>query len=76
MRTIIYIIAVPTFLIALIAYLYIEFRLRPKHQSDFDDYYYELEDHHPGYARYQKWSQIVFTVTVLAALAIFITSAI
>ena len=74
MKILIYITAVPVFFIALIAYIYIEFRLRPKHDSDFDDYYHELEDQHPGYAKYQKWSQITFAVAVIAALALFLTA--
>ena len=74
MKTIIYITAVPVFFISLIAYIYIEFRFRPKYDSDFDDYYHELEGQHPGYAKYQKWSQIAFTVAVIAALALFLTA--
>ena len=76
MDAIIYITAGPLFLIALIAHIYVTLRLRPKDDSDFDDYYYEFEDAHPVFARYRKWSQITFTAAVLAALLLFLAAAI
>ena len=60
------------FLIALIAHLYVKVSLRPKPGSDFDDYYHEFEDQHPGFARYTKWSKITFTAAVIGALLLFL----
>ncbi|RKY07203.1 MAG: hypothetical protein DRP65_10710 [Planctomycetota bacterium] len=76
MDVVIYIIAGPLFLISLIAHLYVKIRLRPKSNSDFDDYYYEFEDRHPDFARYTKWSQITFVAAIIAALLLFVATAI
>jgi len=72
MDTILYIIAGPLFLVSLAAYFYVKLRLRPKDDSDLDDYYYEFEDQHPAYAKYLKWSKITFMAACLAALLLFI----
>ena len=76
MDTILYIISGPLFLISLAAHLYVKLRLRPKDNSDLDDYYYEFEDQHPGYARYTKWSRITFSAAVIAVLLLFIAAVI
>ncbi len=72
MDIILYIIAGPLFVISLAAHIYVKLRLRPKEDSDFDDYYYEFEDQHPGYARYKKWSKITFTAIVVSMLLLLI----
>ena len=72
MDTILYIIAGPLFVISLAAHIYVKLRLRPKEDSDLDDYYYEFEDQHPGYARYTKWSKITFTAVVISMLLLLI----
>ena len=74
MDTILYIIAVPLFLISLAAHLYVKLRFRPKYDSDLDDYYHEFEDQHPDLARYLKWSQITFTGAVIGALLLFLAT--
>ena len=74
MDTIIYIIAGPLFLLSLAGYLYVQIRLRPKEGSDLDDYYYEFEDQHAGYAKYTKWSKITLSAACLAALLLFIAA--
>ena len=76
MDTVIYIIAGPLFLISLAAHLYVKVRLRPKDDSDFDDYYHEFEDLHPGFARYTKWSKITFIATAIAVLLLFVAASI
>ena len=76
MDVVIYIIAGPLFLISLIAHLYVKLRLRPKSDSDFDDYYDEFEDQHPDFVRYTKWSQITFIATAIGALLLFVATAI
>jgi hypothetical protein len=72
MDTILYIIAGPLFVISLAAHIYVKLRLRPKEDSDLDDYYYEFEDQHPGYARYTKWSKITFTAVIISMLLLLI----
>jgi len=74
MDTIVYIIAGPLFLISLGAYLYVRIHLRPRDNSDLDDYYYEFEDQHPAYVKYIKWSRITFTAAVIAALLLFLVT--
>ncbi|MHC4791398.1 MAG: hypothetical protein ACYS8Y_08200 [Planctomycetota bacterium] len=76
MDTILYIIAGPLFLISIAGYFFVRFRLRPKEDSDLDDYYYEFEDRHPGLAKYKKWSKITFTAAVIAALLLFLAAVI
>jgi hypothetical protein len=76
MDAVIYTIAGPLFLISLIAHLYVKLRLRPKHGPDFDDYYHEFEDRHPAFARYTKWSRITFIAAAIAALLLFVATAI
>jgi len=76
MDTILYIISGPLFLISLAAHLYVKLRLRPKDDSDLDDYYHEFEDQHPDYARYTKWSRITFSAAVIAVLLLFIAAVI
>jgi hypothetical protein len=73
MDTILYIIAGPLFLISLGGYIYVKVCLKPKEDSDLDDYYYEFEDQHPALARYTKWSRITFTTAVIATLLLFLT---
>lgn len=68
MDIILWIIAGPLFLISITAHLYVKRYLRPKDDSDLDDYYYEFEDQHPDFAKYTKWSQITFAAAVIAAL--------
>jgi hypothetical protein len=74
MDTILYIIAGPLFLISLAAHIYVKLRLRPREDSDLNDYYYEFEDQHAGFAKYTKWSKITFTAVAVAALLLFIAA--
>ena len=57
---------------AIAAYIIVRICMKPKQDSDLDDYYYEFEDQHPGLARYQKWSQYTFTTAIVAALIFFV----
>jgi len=74
MCTVLYIIAGPLFLISAASYVYVRIYLRPKDDSDLDDYYYEFEEQHPVYARYIKWSRITFIGAVIAVLLLFIAA--
>ena len=73
MDTVLCIIGFPLFLASMAGYIYVKIRLRPKDDSDLDDYYWEFEDQHPEYARYLKWSKITFTAACLAVLLLFLT---
>jgi hypothetical protein len=75
MDTILYIIAGPLFLISLAAHLFVKLRLRPKDNSDFDDYYHEFENRRPDLARYNKFSRLTFASAVIAALLLFLAAA-
>ena len=72
MDTFLYIIAGPLFLISIGAHFYVKIRLRPKENSDLEDYYYEFEEQHPDYANYLKWSRITFIAAAVGALLLFI----
>lgn len=65
-------IAAPLFIISIVAHIYVKLCLRPKDDSDFDDYYHEFEDQHPDLAKYTKWSRITFTAAVISALVLFL----
>ncbi len=72
MKAIIVLIAGPMFLLAISAHMYIKLVMRKQYDNDLDDYYYEVEDHHPAIAKYEKWSKITFSVAVIAALLMFL----
>jgi hypothetical protein len=72
LNVVLYIIAGPLFLLSIAAHFYVKIRLNPKDDSDLDDYYYEFEEQHPGYANYLKWSRITFTGIVISVLLLFI----
>ena len=74
MDVILYIIAGPLFLISIVAHLYVKLRLRPKEDSDLEDYYHEFEDRQPDLARYLKWSRITFAAATTGALLLFIAA--
>ena len=76
MDTILYMIAGPLFAISITGYIIVKLRLRPKDDSDLDDYYHEFEQQHPAYAKYMKWSAITFATACLAALLLFIAAVI
>mgnify|MGYP000527562343 CR=1 FL=1 len=76
MDAVLYIIAGSLFLISFVAHLYIKVHLRPQETSDLDDYYHEFEHHHPGFAKYTKWSKITFAATILCALLLFLAAVI
>ncbi|MBE0536414.1 MAG: hypothetical protein IH624_12160 [Phycisphaerae bacterium] len=58
------------FLASIIAHLWVKLRMRPG--FELDEYHFEFEDHHPGYARYEKWSRITFAGAVAGALVLFL----
>ncbi len=72
MDIVLYIIGGSLFLLSVGAHLWVRVRLRPGEDSDLDDYYYEFEDQHPGYARYTKWSRITFTAATIGVLLLFV----
>ena len=76
MDVILYIIAGPLFLVSFGSYLYLSIKLKKEYDPDLDDYYHEVEDQHPGLARYNKWSKITFAIAALSALLLFIAAVI
>lgn len=72
MDIVLYIIGGSLFLLSGAAHLWVRLRLRPGEDSDLDDYYYEFEDQHPGYARYTKWSRITLTAATIGVLLLFL----
>jgi len=76
MKTVLYIIAGPLFLIAAAAHIFVKIKLPPKYDADLDDYYHEFEDQHPQLAKYQKWSRITFIAAVAAMLLLFVAAVI
>ena len=63
-------IAGPLFLVSLAGHFYVKIKMRPG--DDIDEYYHEFEDHHPDFAKYEKWSKITMTGAIIAALLLFV----
>lgn len=63
-------LAGPLFLISIGAYVYVQLRLKPDN-DELEDYFWEVEDRHPGLARYNRWSRITLAAAALAALLLF-----
>lgn len=60
------------FLVSLAAHVYVRARLRPRDDSELDNYYYEFEDQHPEYARYTKWLRITLGGAALGIALLFL----
>jgi hypothetical protein len=60
------------FIVSFAAHIYVKIKFRPKQDSDFDDIYWEFEDTHPGFARYNRLSQVTFTGMVFGAILLFL----
>jgi hypothetical protein len=60
------------FFVSAAAHLYAKLRLRPRDDSDLDDYYHEFEDQHPGLARYNAWCRVTLTGVIIAMLLMFL----
>jgi hypothetical protein len=72
MKTFLVIIGSLFFIVSAVAHVYVKLKLRPKDDSDFDDIYWEFEDSHPGFARYERLSQITFIGIVIGTLLLFL----
>jgi len=69
-RLIIFAIAGPLFIISIAVNIIIWVKMR-KNLTDLEDYYWEFEDQHPTYQRYQKLRNISFIISATSVLAIF-----
>ena len=59
------------FLFSGAAFLCVKIFLRPKADSDLDEYHYEFEERHPQLARYEKYSRITFIGVIIGMLMLF-----
>ena len=60
------------FLISTAAHICVRLKFRPKQDSDLDEIYWEFEETHPGFARYNRLSQLTFTGAVIGAILLFL----
>ena len=60
------------FCVSTAAHIYAKVRLRPREDSELDDYYHEIEEQHPPLARYHKWCRVTLTGVIIAMLLMFI----
>ena len=67
-------LAVPVFLIGTVGYLIVRLKLRPG-EKEWDETYYEFEDRHPAFRRYELWSRITLALVILSMLLIFLVIA-
>ena len=58
------------FLVSIGSYVYVQLRLKPD-GDELDDYFWEVEDRHPGLVRYNQWSRVTMTATAASALLLF-----
>jgi hypothetical protein len=70
--TMVYLAGGLLFLASVAAHLYVRLRLRPREDSDLDDYYHEFEAQHPEYARYTRWLRITLSGVALGILLLFV----
>jgi hypothetical protein len=73
MRTFLLSIGSLLFIVSVAAHIYVKLKLRPPKESDFDDIYWEFEDSHPGFAMYNRASQVTFAAAVIGALLLFLS---
>ena len=73
MKTFLTVLGSLFFTVSVVAHIYVKLKLRPKQGSDFDDIYWEFEDTHPDFARYNRLSQITCAGMVLGTLLLFMT---
>lgn len=57
---------------SVIANLIVRIFCKPKAEEDLDDWYYELEDQHPGLQRYNKLINLTHSLIALGALLLFV----
>lgn len=74
LKTIMMFLSVPVFLIGTAGYWFVRLKLRPR-EKDMEETYYEFEDRHPAFRRYEFWSRITLTLVVLSMLLIFLVIA-
>ena len=67
-----YIVGGILFLLSLAAHIYVRIRMRPRDDSELDNYYYEFEDLHPEYAAYTKWLRITLGGAALGIALLFL----
>ena len=63
------------FFVSTAAHIYAKVRLRPREDSDLDNYYHEFEDQHPDLARYNTWCRVTLTGVILSMLLLFLAIA-
>ncbi|NLH40966.1 MAG: hypothetical protein GX448_03925 [Planctomycetes bacterium] len=76
MFAMLYLIGGFLFLASAAAHVYVRVKLRPRDDSDLDEYYHEFEDQHPQYARYTKWLQITLGGAALGLVLMFVPAVI
>jgi hypothetical protein len=59
------------FLVSGAGFLFVKIALRPKDNSDLDDYHFEFENQYPQLARYERWTRITFIGVVVGMLLLF-----
>ena len=64
----------PAFLIGTVGYLTVRLKLRPG-DKEMEETYYEFEDQHPAFHRYETWSRITLGLIILSMLCMFLTIA-
>ena len=60
------------FLLSAAAHIYVRVRAKRWYDEDLDDYYHEVEDRHPGLARYERWVQVTLGGVVIGALLLLL----
>ena len=60
------------FLLSSATYIAVKIVLRPKQDSDWQEFHWEFEDRDPALRRYQFWSRLAFGAVIVSMLLLFI----
>ena len=73
-KTILILVAGLAFLLGFAGYLFVRLKLRPG-RKEWEETYYEFENQHPAFQRYEFWSRITLALIILSMLLLFLAIA-
>lgn len=76
MKPLLGIAGIIVFTVSFVAYFYVRAKYKPRFDDELDDVYWEFEEQHPDYAKYQQYSNIAFVAACIGAIMLFTAMAI
>ena len=74
LKILLILIAGPLFLIGVIGHIVVRLKLRPGNR-EMEESYYEFEDRHPAFRRYEFWSRLMIALIAASMLMLFLVIA-